>query len=136
MDNCIFCKIIKGELPSHKIYEDEDFIVILDAFPKSVGHSLLITKEHHETVFELSESTAQKLMPLAVRISKAMKKALKIDGLNHLQNNGKEAGQVVNHYHLHLIPRYVDDGLDLTWKTVKPTIEEFEDAATEIKKYL
>jgi len=124
--DCIFCKIVAGEVPSYCIYEDELFKVILDAYPSSVGHSLILTKKHYENVYELPEKEAAALMPLAAKISKKLKTSLGCEGLNILQNNGKVAGQVINHYHLHLIPRYIGDGIVMKWSMEKPPEEDFK----------
>lgn len=117
MENCIFCKIIKGEIPSTCIYEDQDFKVILDISPAARGHALILPKEHYANLYELPEDLAAKTMVLAKRIASHMTEKLQCDGFNLVQNNGEVAGQTVFHFHLHLIPRYKDgDNRDLlTW---------------------
>ena len=105
-NDCIFCRIASGEIPSATIYEDEDFRAILDLGPASEGHTLILPKEHFKDVTELSEHYAAKILPLAAGIGKAMKNALGCDGFNLVQNNGEAAGQTVMHFHLHVIPRY------------------------------
>jgi len=117
MNDCIFCKIITGEFDSHCIYEDELFKVILDKFPASKGHALILTKAHYENMYELGEREARALGAVMVKISKLLIEKLGCDGLNVLQNNGSCAGQVVMHYHMHLIPRYKDDGIVMKWVT-------------------
>ena len=115
--NCIFCKIIAGQIPSACIYEDDDFKVILDISPASVGHALILTKNHYANVFELPEELAAKAMVLAKKLATHMTEKLNCQGFNLIQNNGTTAGQTVFHYHLHLIPRY-EDGKNqdmLTW---------------------
>jgi len=109
-DNCIFCKIIAGEIPAQKVHENELFLAILDRFPANMGHVIIIPKRHAENIFELNENEATALMPLALQVAKKIKTELKPDGLNMLQNNGTVAGQTVFHYHLHLIPRFNNDG--------------------------
>lgn len=115
MKDCIFCKIVTGEFDSHCIYEDEFFKVILDKFPASKGHALILTKAHYENVYELGEKESEALGVVMVKISKLLMEKLDCDGLNVLQNNGSHAGQVVMHYHMHLIPRYKDDGIVMKW---------------------
>ncbi|WP_026836392.1 HIT domain-containing protein [Limisalsivibrio acetivorans] len=110
----IFSKIIKGEIPSSKVYEDEDFIAILDIMPTNLGHVLLIPKEYFENIFDAPESVGSKVYPLLSKLAKAMKEALNCDGINIVQNNGKAAGQEVFHAHIHLIPRYENDGIRFT----------------------
>ncbi|MDO5425810.1 MAG: HIT family protein [Eubacteriales bacterium] len=113
--NCIFCKIANGEIPSATLYEDEDFRVILDLGPASKGHALILPKEHFANVFEMPEELAAKAFVLAKRMAAKMKDALDCDGMNILQNNGTAAGQTVFHFHMHLIPRYDNDQVGLTW---------------------
>ncbi len=117
MDNCIFCKIIAGEIPSASIYEDEDFKVILDISPAAKGHALILPRQHYANLYELPEELCGKVMKLAKRLAVHMTEKLGCDGFNLVQNNGEVAGQTVFHFHLHLIPRYKDgDNKDLlTW---------------------
>ncbi len=117
-DDCIFCKIIDGRIPSASIYEDEDFRVILDISPAAKGHALILPKEHYANLYELPEDLAAKAMLLAKKLAAHMTEKLQCDGFNLVQNNGEVAGQTVFHFHLHLIPRYKDgDNRDLlTWK--------------------
>ncbi|MBQ9765538.1 MAG: HIT family protein [Lachnospiraceae bacterium] len=118
MDNCIFCKLANGEFPSHTLYEDEDFRVILDIEPATKGHALILPKKHYANIFELPCEYAQKVFNVAKNMSASMKEALDFDGFNVLQNNGEAAGQTVFHFHMHLIPRYKDDnaGLEMPGK--------------------
>ncbi len=113
--NCIFCKIINKEIGSNILYEDDDFQVILDNSPATKGHAILITKKHYSNVFEMDSEIAGKLFPLVLKVANVMKDELNCSGFNLLQNNGKDAGQTVFHFHLHLIPRYEDDGVNFTW---------------------
>ena len=105
-DNCIFCKLANGQIPANTIYEDEDFRVILDANPASEGHALILPKEHYADIYELDDTLAARLFPLARKMACAMTETLGCDGVNILQNNGEIAGQTVFHFHMHLIPRY------------------------------
>lgn len=115
-DNCIFCKIAAGDIPSATIYEDEDFRVILDIEPASKGHALILPKEHYANLYELPEELAAKAIVVAKKVIEKMTDILGCDGYNVLQNNGSCAGQTVYHYHMHLIPRYKDDDVTITWK--------------------
>lgn len=115
-DNCIFCKIANGEIPSATIYEDEDFRAILDLGPASKGHALLLPKEHYADLFALPDETAEKVLPVAKKIVSRMKDVLGCDGYNLVQNNGECAGQTVFHFHMHMIPRYKDDKVGLSWE--------------------
>lgn len=127
-ENCIFCKIAAGEIPSATIYEDDDFRVILDIEPASKGHALIIPKEHYASLYELPEELAAKVMGVAKKVITKMTDLLGCDGYNVLQNNGETAGQTVFHYHMHLIPRYQDDRVTITWE---PGVLE-----DEVKQYL
>lgn len=115
MDNCIFCKIIAGDIPSSAIYEDEDFKVIMDISPASKGHAIILSKKHFDNLFELEDDVAKKVLIVARKVAAAMKEELNCDGINLLQNNGEAAGQTVFHLHFHLIPRYKNDNVKLAW---------------------
>ena len=110
-DDCIFCKIAAGKIPSSTIYEDSHFRVFLDINPLTKGHCLIVPKEHFTNIYDLDAETAGKVFTLATLISRALKNVLKCDGLNVKQNNELLAGQSVFHFHMHLIPRYKGDGL-------------------------
>ena len=132
MDNCIFCKIISGDIPSAVIYEDEDFKAIMDISPASRGHVIMLSKKHFDNLFELEDDVARKVLIVARRIAVAMKEELRCDGINLLQNNGEAAGQSVFHIHFHLIPRYKDDNLHLTWTPGKYADGEAAELARKI----
>ncbi len=110
-ENCIFCKIADGEIPSKTLYEDDMFRVILDINPASKGHALILTKKHFKNIYEMDNVTASEVFVLAKRMAKAMTEALGCNGFNIVQDNGEVAGQTVFHFHLHLIPRYTNDGI-------------------------
>lgn len=114
-DNCIFCKIANGQIPSSSIYEDDDFKVIMDINPASHGHAIILPKNHAANLFELPQDDASKILGVAQKCAAAMKKTLHYTGINLLQNNGESAGQTVFHLHMHLIPRYDDDTVNITW---------------------
>lgn len=125
-EDCIFCKIANGEIPARTIYEDENFRVILDLAPATRGHALILPKEHAANLYELPEETAAAVMVLAKKLAVSMSEKLNFDGLNLMQNNGEAAGQTVSHFHLHMIPRYVNDGQALGLAPGKATEEELE----------
>ena len=131
-ENCIFCKIANGEIPSKTLYEDESYRVILDLGPATKGHALILPKDHYANLFELPEESAAGVMKLAKKLGAQMKENLKADGFNLVQNNGECAGQTVFHFHLHLIPRYEGDGQKIGWKPGKPTQEELEEIRAQI----
>ena len=121
-EDCIFCKIAGGEIPSNTIYENSEFKVIMDIAPASKGHVLIIPKEHFKDIYEIDAITAGKLFQLATVVARALKEVLHCDGLNVLQNNGLIAGQTVYHFHMHLIPRYEGDDVTIGWKNIPQKI--------------
>ncbi len=124
--NCIFCKIANGEIPSKTLYEDDKFRVILDLGPASKGHALILPKEHYANLYELPDETAGEVMKLAKKMAVQMTERFGCEGFNLVQNNGELAGQTVFHFHMHLIPRYKDDGQKIGWKPQEVTQEELE----------
>lgn len=132
-EDCIFCKIANGEIPSVTIYEDEEFRAILDLGPASKGHTLILPKNHFKDICEVDEVTAGKLFPLAAKIGSAMKKGLHADGFNVVQNNGSSAGQTVFHLHVHVIPRYDGAPAIVSWDAGKAEPDELEQTADMIK---
>ena len=114
MEDCIFCKLANGVFETNTLYEDENFRVIFDASPATVGHVLIIPKEHYANVFEIPEELAGKAYILAKKVAAVLKEVTGCNGVNILQNNGEAAGQTVFHFHMHVIPRY-DENI-ITWK--------------------
>lgn len=114
-EDCVFCKIISGEIPSKTIYEDDDFKVIFDIAPATRGHAIIIPKKHVTDIFQISDEMASEIYLLAKRLAEAFKEVFHYDGFNILQNNGKLAGQTIFHLHMHLIPRYSDDEVCIRW---------------------
>lgn len=131
--DCIFCKIVGGELPSHKVYEDDEFLAFLDIGPVRAGHTLVIPREHHETFLALPSPNAGKLWQVAQKVAKAVVKATNAQGCNLSVNNGRAGGQVVFHVHVHIIPRVESDGLTL-WPQGKYETGEAEAVAEKIKQ--
>ncbi len=125
-DDCIFCKIANGDIPSKTLYEDEMFRVILDLGPATKGHALILPKEHAANLYELPDEIASKTLVLAKRMATQMTEKLNCDGFNLVQNNGETAGQTVHHFHMHLIPRYEEDGQVINWVPGEPSQEELE----------
>ena len=131
-ENCIFCKIANGEIPSRTLYEDSDFRAILDLGPATKGHCLILPKNHAANLFELPTEDAQKILVVARNLAAVMKEKLAFDGMNLVQNNGEAAGQTVNHFHLHMIPRYAGDGQNINWVPGAPSAEELDAVRKEI----
>lgn len=111
VDDCAFCRIIKGEIPSAKVYEDELVLVFLDIAPFNLGHSLVVPKDHHHSVTTLPAEYLARMMSVAARVAPAIMRATGAEGFNLFLNNGSVAGQVVPHSHLHILPRFANDGV-------------------------
>lgn len=112
-EDCIFCKIVKGEMKSYTVYEDELVKGILDAFPVSKGHTLIVPKGHYENIYDIPGEVLSHVTMVTQNLAQKYKTIFNPEGINILQANGKIAGQTVFHYHMHLVPRYSDDGLNL-----------------------
>lgn len=135
MDNCIFCKILAGEIPSTTVYEDDDFKAILDVNPAARGHVIILPKKHAANIYELPDEDASKVMVVAKKIATAVRDAFHCDGVNILQNNGEAAGQTVFHLHVHVIPRFDGDTVNIGWKPGDMP-EDMDVIAKEIKDKL
>ena len=133
-DDCIFCKIAIGEIPSATVYEDSICRVILDVNPANKGHALIIPKEHFDNIYSMDAETAAKIFTIATEVAKAQKAELNPDGLNILQNNGEAAGQTVFHFHMHLVPRYIKDNVTMTWIPGKADTEELSALSKALRK--
>ena len=133
-DDCIFCKIANGEIPSATLYEDNDFRVILDLGPASKGHALILPKEHYPNLYELPDELAEKVILLAKRMIVKMTEVLKCDGFNVVQNNGACAGQTVFHFHMHLSPRYEDDHAGFGWNVGELSDVDREDILAKMRE--
>ncbi len=134
---CLFCKIIKDEIPSKKVYEDNDCLAFLDINPANRGHCLIIPKKHYENIYDIDDRALEKLIITAKNLSKLVKEKLECNGINIVQNNERYAGQLVNHFHVHIIPRYEDDKVVITYQRVSLSDADFEDIKsklTEVKK--
>lgn len=133
-ENCIFCKLANGDIPTSTLYEDEDFRVILDASPASKGHALILPKEHYANLYELDDEIASKVLVLAKKMITKLTDILGCDGYNIVQNNGEAAGQTVFHFHMHLIPRYEGDNVGLGWKMGELMEEDKKDILSRVRE--
>lgn len=131
-NNCIFCKIAGGEIPSKTLYEDEKFRVILDLGPATKGHALILPKNHYANLYELPEEDAGDVMKLAKKMVAKITDKLGCEGFNLVQNNGDLAGQTVFHFHLHMIPRYQADGQSIGWKPQEVSQDILEEIKNQI----
>ena len=133
-DDCIFCKIVEGKIPSAKLYEDSIVLAFLDIMPANRGHSLVIPKKHYETLLDIPEAELKKLIAELYKLTKAVVKATNAEGFNVFMNNKKVAGQVVPHAHFHIVPRFSNDGLEFKWPSKKYANGEIEALKEEIKR--
>ncbi|RLG70529.1 MAG: HIT family protein [Methanobacteriota archaeon] len=133
---CIFCKIVAGELPSTKVYEDEKTLAFMDINPVNPGHTLLIPKKHVETIYELDEETGKAVMSTLIKLVRAVKKATNCQGVTIHQANEKAANQVVPHLHIHIIPRWEKDYALGGWKAKPGDPEEIKKQADKIRNCL
>jgi histidine triad (HIT) family protein len=129
----VFAKIIRGELPSAKVYEDELVYAFMDAGQVNPGHVLVATRQPYETLLDADDESAAAMMRAAARIARAVQKAFSPDGITILQANKPAGGQTVPHLHLHVLPRYENDGVGLTWPRKDPGIETLRDYAARIE---
>jgi histidine triad (HIT) family protein len=131
--DCVFCKIRDGELPSMKIYEDARTMVIMDINPLNTGHCLVLTKPHTATIWDVDGEDLAAAIAATKKVASALRQALKPDGLNLLQANGAAAFQSVPHFHIHLIPRWNNDGKGFDWKVVHGNRDQIMKAGERIR---
>jgi histidine triad (HIT) family protein len=134
MSDCVFCKIVAGQIPSTRVYEDEHTLAFMDLGQVNPGHVLVAVKKHAANLFELDEVQAAAVARASTRIARAIKAAFDPEGLSVYQANGKAAGQTVFHYHVHLLPRHQADGMELVWPVKNPPREKLEGYAEKIRK--
>ena len=130
---CIFCSIINGDIPSYKVYEDDRFLAFLDISQAEYGHTLVVPKKHFDTFLDMDDETARDLIVLVKNLAKKIKKSTDACGINILNNNGKAAGQSVNHVHFHIIPRYENDDLVMKFTEHKLSDKDFAELLSKIK---
>ncbi len=133
MPDCVFCMIRDGKIPSAKVYDDQRTLAFMDINPLSRGHCLVATKAHAATLYEAEPEDLKAAIVTAKKVAGAIRKALNPDGLNLLQANGGAAFQSVPHFHLHLIPRWMNDGKGFDWKEVPGNREEIMGTADRIR---
>lgn len=134
--DCIFCKIIRGELPSYKLYEDAHALAILDINPITRGHTLLLSKSHYETTKDTPVEVLTALTQASYPVIKAVLAAVKAEGYNILINNHKSAGQQIPHLHWHIIPRHFNDNIHFHWTPTPCQKDEMEKIAEAIRKHI
>ncbi len=133
MEECIFCKIIKGEIPSHNVYEDEKTFAFLDINPMNIGHTLVVPKNHISKITLTEEEDLLALTKTLKKVIKGVEESLGVDNLNVFVNQGRDAGQLVPHLHYHVVPRHRGDGVEFDVPQRKLSEEEFKDLAEKIR---
>jgi histidine triad (HIT) family protein len=136
MSDCIFCRIVAKQIPATVVHEDEDTLAFMDIGQVNPGHVLVAAKAHADNLYELDDKQAAAVFRTAVRVARAVRSAFTPEGLSLYQANGKAAGQTVFHFHMHLVPRYADDGMNLSWPVKNPPREKLEENAAKIRRQL
>jgi histidine triad (HIT) family protein len=136
MSDCVFCKIRDGQIPSIKLHEDARTLCIMDVNPLNAGHCLVLTRAHAPTIFDADPADLAAAITTAQRVARAQRTALRPDGLNMLQANGAAAFQSVPHFHLHLIPRWTNDGKGFDWTLVPGDRDQIQKAGEKIRAAL
>jgi len=134
MSDCVFCKIVTGQIPSTRVYEDEHALAFMDIGQVNPGHVLVAVKKHADNLYALDDAQAAAVARAGLQVARAIRDAFKPEGLSVYQANGKAAGQTVFHYHIHLLPRHAGDGMELTWPVKNPPREMLEGYAEKIRK--
>ena len=134
--DCVFCRIVKGIEPSWTVYEDDLIKAFLDINPASEGHTLIILKEHYETIYTIPDRELKRIIVVAKKLAKVYKKALQVNAVNILHASGREAQQDVFHFHIHLVPRRENDGLNLWYKSKQRIRVEFDKTLRKIKQFM
>lgn len=132
-DNCIFCKLANGVFQTNVVYEDDTFTAFLDASPAAKGHTLIVPKHHVANVFEMPDDLGEKIYPVVKKIAARQKEVLGCDGVNVIQNNGQAAGQTVFHFHIHMIPRFENDGVRHEWIQIEVSDDEQKEVCDKLK---
>jgi len=136
--DCLFCRIVRHELKAVVVHEDKDVLVIMDLYPATSGHVLVMPKEHIETIYDMPEDIGARIMTIAISVAKSIKQKLSPTGLNLIQSNEFAAGQTVPHFHLHIVPRYKDDSVLLRFGhgNIPEDVAELNRIASLIKSVL
>jgi len=133
MTDCVFCKIVAGQIPSMRVFEDEHTVAFMDIGQVNPGHVLVAVKKHADNLYALDDTQAAAVARASARVARAIRDAFNPEGLSVYQANGKAAGQTVFHYHVHLLPRHAADGMELTWPVKNPPRETLEGYADKIR---
>jgi len=136
MENCVFCRIVKGELPASKVFEDESTLVFMDLQSVNPGHMLVVVKPHRANIYELDDELAGAAFRTAARMARAVKAVFGCEGVTLFQANEKAGAQTVFHFHIHVLPRWEGDGMALAWPAKNPPREALEATAERLRAAL
>jgi histidine triad (HIT) family protein len=136
MTDCVFCKIVARKIPASVVYEDAETIAFMDIGAVNPGHALVVAKPHVENIFALDDALAARLLQTTARVARAVQWAFQPPGMSIYQANGAPAGQTVMHFHIHVVPRWEKDGMDLVWPVKNPPREELVANAEKIRAAL
>jgi histidine triad (HIT) family protein len=136
MSDCVFCRIVARQIPATVVHEDEHTLAFMDLGHVNPGHVLVAVKKHAENLYALDDAQAGAVLRAAARVARAIRGAFNPAGLSVYQANGKAAGQTVFHYHVHLVPRHDNDGMELTWPVKNPPRDQLEEYAAKIRSSL
>ena len=136
MSECVFCRIVAGQIPASVVHADDEIIAFMDLGQVNPGHVLVAVRRHAQDIYALDERQAAALFAAAARVARGIRAAFAPHGLSVYQANGKAAGQTVLHLHLHLVPRYESDAMSLTWPVKNPSRDELEEHAARIRAAL
>ncbi|MFH0948930.1 MAG: HIT family protein [Candidatus Aenigmatarchaeota archaeon] len=132
--DCIFCGIANGSVPSRKIYEDDDILAFLDINPANPGHVLVMPKKHIVSIYDADDETLKKLIVVVKDLATKIKEVLGADGMNIMQNNGRDAGQLVGHIHFHIIPRHKGDDVYISYKRKQLSEQQLDEICNKLKE--
>jgi histidine triad (HIT) family protein len=136
MSECVFCRIVAGQIPATIVHEDDQTLAFMDLGQVNPGHVLVAVKKHAENLYALDDAQAGAVLRAAARVARAIRDAFQPEGLSVYQANGSAAGQTVLHYHVHLVPRHAGDGMALSWPVKNPPREKLEAYAAKIRQSL
>ncbi|MCG7848935.1 MAG: HIT family protein [ANME-2 cluster archaeon] len=136
MDDCIFCKIVNGGIPSYTVYQDDDTLAFLDINPNTQGHTLVIPKKHAANITDMDDKDIASLFRTVRKVVSGLQAAINPEGFNLVVNHGEVAGQVIHHFHCHVIPRNTGDGIEYNFEGFTPSPEEFQELAGKVAEHI
>ena len=136
MEDCIFCKIVNGEIPSYTVYQDDDTLAFLDINPNTQGHTLVIPKKHAANITDMDDKDIASVFRTVRKVVSGLQAAINPEGFNLVVNHGEMAGQVIHHFHCHVIPRNTGDGIEYNFEGIILSQEEFQELAWKVAEHI